>query len=192
MKRSELLPLHEQLCQDARDLMKAKNQDYASDDSDPFSNLTACQTLGVDPVIGVLIRIGDKFARIKSFIEKGELQVKDESVRDSILDSINYLVLAAGMIQDRSLSPEKEEPEFSEHTLLSGEPFLGDVWSGVGTPHWVGPSIIPNVDVRFIHDEATRILEVLKLRAETDKLVKQYGLDVIKEALEKHHGSSNG
>jgi hypothetical protein len=43
----------------------------------------------------------DKLARINSFSQKGELQVKDESVEDTLLDLANYAILLAGYIRSK-------------------------------------------------------------------------------------------
>jgi len=40
-------------------------------------------------------------SRLSSFIEAGTLQVKDESVEDTILDIINYAVLFQSFLQEK-------------------------------------------------------------------------------------------
>lgn len=98
MNRKELFKLHTDTCKQAYDLMHAKNRDYAHQDGSPFHNLRACKTVGVNPLSGVLVRCVDKFSRITTFIENGKLLVSDESVDDSIVDVINYMVILRGMI----------------------------------------------------------------------------------------------
>lgn len=44
----------------------------------------------------------DKMKRIASFAEKGELQVKDESVTDTLKDLANYSCLLAGYLKSKS------------------------------------------------------------------------------------------
>ena len=100
MTREELLILHEDLTFDARELMSAKNKDYSGATGGVFANFKACEYLGVDPITGILMRITDKLSRISSFVERGELKVKGESVDDSVLDIINYAVLVAGMVKE--------------------------------------------------------------------------------------------
>lgn len=46
--------------------------------------------------MGILVRLGDKFARLQSFTENGKFFVEDEGVQDTIKDIINYAVLFAG------------------------------------------------------------------------------------------------
>ena len=93
MTREDLRLLHEALCEEARQLMKAKNHDYACTE-DPFRNF---RTYGA---LGILVRLSDKEARLRSFIENGKLEVTNESVRDTILDLINYAVLFHGYLLD--------------------------------------------------------------------------------------------
>ena len=60
-----------------------KGHDY-SGTADTLNNL---REFGA---FGVLVRIGDKFKRLKHFYEQGELAVKDESIEDTMKDFINY------------------------------------------------------------------------------------------------------
>lgn len=40
-----------------------------------------------------LLRLTDKMERLENIYEKGEIQVKDESVEDTLLDLANYAVM---------------------------------------------------------------------------------------------------
>ena len=101
MTRKELLDLHSALTAKAKELMEAKNSDYASD-SDPFRNFEMFGELGI------LVRMSDKLARLRSFVEKGSFKVKDESVLDTVLDLINYSVLFHGYLKHKG---KLEEPK---------------------------------------------------------------------------------
>jgi hypothetical protein len=43
---------------------------------------------------GIIVRIGDKYHRVKNFCKKAVLKVKDESVEDTLYDLITYAALA--------------------------------------------------------------------------------------------------
>lgn len=101
MNRKELMILHATLCHEAIDLMQKKNADYGGD-VDPFANFRGSAPLGVHPVLGILVRMGDKMQRLRSFVSKGKLEVSDETWRDSIVDIMNYSVLAAGMLTEEA------------------------------------------------------------------------------------------
>jgi hypothetical protein len=100
MTIDELMTLHESTCQEARDIMRAKNHDYTSGSKDPFANFRASEAMGVAPIVGILVRSIDKFQRIRSFVEQGELKVAGEPVDDAIRDVINYMILARGLAKD--------------------------------------------------------------------------------------------
>lgn len=91
-----LLQLHDEMCRRAREIMRKKNSDYGARD-DPFSNFHSFGALGI------LVRLSDKMARIRTFLEKAargeELAVSDESWDDTVLDAINYLILFAGYVR---------------------------------------------------------------------------------------------
>ena len=69
-----------------------KNHDYASDD-DPLSNLKRAEKIGLEPWIGALVRMQDKMDRIEEFAKKKTLLVKDESVKDTLIDLAVYSLL---------------------------------------------------------------------------------------------------
>lgn len=102
MNRQELFNLHEEITKKAFEILKAKNNDYANEDSDPFANFKGSETFGIHPIIGILLRTQDKMKRIETFTKTGSLKVKSESVEDAVLDSINYMVLILGMIREEA------------------------------------------------------------------------------------------
>lgn len=101
--KEELLALHDQLTIKAHDLMIKKNQDYTGGTDDPFANFRGSTTLGVEPEIGLMIRMTDKMQRVKSFVAHGELAVAEEGIMDIGADLINYAVLLTGMLLEREV-----------------------------------------------------------------------------------------
>ncbi len=101
-----LLDTHDDLCSAAKAIMQKKNHDYTDGSVDPFANFRASTTLDVRPEIGILMRMQDKMQRIKTFINKGTLQVNGESAEDALRDLINYTVLLAGLIEEARLKGE--------------------------------------------------------------------------------------
>ena len=51
---------------------------------------------------GFLVRMTDKLSRLSTFAVSGDLKVKDESVKDTILDLINYSVLFIAYLNQES------------------------------------------------------------------------------------------
>lgn len=93
MNRDDLFMLHDQLTRRARILMETKNRDYGEND-DPFRNFRRWGLLGI------IVRLGDKLARLETYVDRGDLKVVDEQVRDTVLDIINYAVLFEGYNAD--------------------------------------------------------------------------------------------
>ena len=91
--RDHLVEIHEQITENALQTMQKKNMDYAHD-SDVFRNF---RFFGL---LGVLVRMSDKLARLRTFEERGTFSVADESVRDTIEDLINYAVIFYAMTQE--------------------------------------------------------------------------------------------
>lgn len=68
-------------------LLRAKGHDYAGEE-----NILGCfEDFGWQ---GIVVRIGDKYHRLKNFCRQKELSVKDETVEDTLKDLINYGLLA--------------------------------------------------------------------------------------------------
>jgi hypothetical protein len=99
-----LFDKHMELTNKARKLMANKNHDYRGGSGDPYANFRSAPQLGITPVQGILLRMNDKMMRVKTFDEKGELQVKDEGLEDALIDIINYAVLIGGLIQEEKHS----------------------------------------------------------------------------------------
>ena len=63
---------------------KKKNADYGNSFDDLFDEFG---------MTSALIRMKDKYNRLKSITEKKDIQVKDESIEDTLLDLANYCIL---------------------------------------------------------------------------------------------------
>lgn len=74
----------EKLMAEMLEIYKAKNKDYGDSFSESFEELG---------LIAPIVRMNDKMNRIKSLTKKGDRQVKDESLRDSLMDLANYALM---------------------------------------------------------------------------------------------------
>ena len=112
MTRDELYALHTRTALEALGVMRKKNIDYASE-ADPFRNF---RTFGL---LGIVVRMSDKIARLHSLVERGveNNAVKDESYTDTLLDLINYAVIFKGLASESAASP-----------LTAVQPPSGEVW----------------------------------------------------------------
>lgn len=57
--------------------------------------------------IAALTRISDKFNRIENLILNGNAQVKDESLKDTLLDLANYAIMTVMAIEDNDFENVK-------------------------------------------------------------------------------------
>ncbi len=86
------------------DLMRSKSNDYA-EGGDAFLNFkTAAQIAGISPEQTLLTLLGMKMSRLTQLISKGK-KAKNESVEDTMLDIINYVVLLRGMMHEQENPP---------------------------------------------------------------------------------------
>ena len=74
----------EDIVSEMSEIHKRKNADYGNNFHKRYKKygfLTA------------LLRLTDKMERLENIYEKGEIQVKDESVEDTLIDLANYAVM---------------------------------------------------------------------------------------------------
>ena len=90
MKQSERFY---ELLEDMKRTHDAKRHDYASTE-DVFANFRHCEIAGIPAWKGVAVRMSDKFSRFMGFARKERLEVKDESIKDTLVDMANYALIA--------------------------------------------------------------------------------------------------
>ena len=88
---------------EALELFKKKNQDYG----DAFANYGT---------IGVLVRMGDKIARLQSITQKSVSLVNTESLKDTLIDLHNYSAMAIMLLD------EVEEIDLKDENLSQPPP----------------------------------------------------------------------
>lgn len=100
------------------ELMRRKSNDYA-EGGDAFLNFkTAAQIAGISPEQTLLTLLGMKMSRLTQLISKGK-KAKNESVEDTMLDIINYVVLLRGMMHEQENPPTNAPVTPSEPGLGS-------------------------------------------------------------------------
>lgn len=91
---------HKELCGYLTDTYKKKNADYGNSFGDMFSELG---------IITAVTRIGDKYNRIKNLVKNPTINVKDESVIDTLLDMANYCVMTVIEIENQTTANAANE-----------------------------------------------------------------------------------
>ena len=102
MSKEEWFKFQEKFFTEIIELGKKKNADYTSKDDTPFANFELVEKFGIAKTEqGFLTRMIDKMQRVKSFVNNGELQVKEESVNDALMDLAGYCSLFAGYLESK-------------------------------------------------------------------------------------------
>ena len=112
--RDEWLKFQAQVFKEIKEVTRRKNEDYCPD-ANPFANFLSSQEFGVDPIIGIALRMSDKFQRLKTFCQNGTLSVatKGDHIEDVFLDLIGYSSLALGL-----LAAKRQKQEGVENIVL--------------------------------------------------------------------------
>lgn len=76
-------------------LYAAKNHDYG----DSFT-----EQMNEDGLIYLKGKLGDKYNRLKSFVHKNELHVKQESIEDTLIDIACYAVMGLCWLKNNSIN----------------------------------------------------------------------------------------
>jgi hypothetical protein len=100
-------PRFNELLIELSELHARKNSDYSGDN--PLANLKECENYGVPAWKGVLIRLSDKYSRIKSIVKKGSVSVKDESLIDTLRDQAVYSLLAIILMEEDQIGTPTAE-----------------------------------------------------------------------------------
>lgn len=112
-----------------RDLNRRKSAGYAGQDNpDPWSNFRLSQSLGIEPYLGVLVRMSDKFARICSLVQNPLNDRVSESLTDNLRDLAAYALIAKILIEEFS---DSNEADISIVTIT-------DVFAAIGNVETVG------------------------------------------------------
>lgn len=94
-------PRFYEILESLMDLHSAKNHDYSGGKgSSPLSNLKECEDMGIPSWIGVGVRLSDKWSRFKNFCKNRRLEVKDESIKETLMDMAVYSVLAIILLEE--------------------------------------------------------------------------------------------
>jgi hypothetical protein len=93
MTHAELLAKFDEKVLQMRRILETKGQDYSPAD-DALCNFTDFGWRGI------VVRLGDKYQRLKNFAKFTLCQPNHESVEDTLLDNANYSILALIVKED--------------------------------------------------------------------------------------------
>ena len=121
-KRNPGSPRFLELLGDMRRTHIAKNAGYAgADNPDFFANFRDCEGINIPAFMGCLVRMGDKWSRIKSLARDPSNERVGEAITDTLIDLANYSLIAICLYEEQCRAAEKPaESEFQG--ILSGMP----------------------------------------------------------------------
>jgi hypothetical protein len=109
MQQQEFFDLYDDVVDKCRSTVERKNHDYTGGDADALANFKLCENQGLcNPKVALLVRISDKMQRLTTFVNQGELKVNNESAKDAIEDSINYLIFLYALLEEESQEADRE------------------------------------------------------------------------------------
>lgn len=88
------------LLDELRSMHVTKSADYGTTE-DCYANYRKTASLGINPSMGILIRMADKWSRIETWANGGTL--KNEGVKDSLMDLASYALCAVVMIEEEAV-----------------------------------------------------------------------------------------
>lgn len=118
--------IYRKLLDDAWDLHIRKNAGYAgADNPDPWANFRMAEDFGISAFEGCLVRMTDKYARIRSLRKNPDNDQVNESIRDTLQDLAAYALIAICLL-DEEKNTAVLEPFNSEYSQR--------VWGTYSTP----------------------------------------------------------
>ena len=114
MKSNELVKKHGEICILLNEVYEKKNKDYGNSFEETYKRLG---------IISAVTRIADKMSRLESLATKPEEErlVKDESIKDTVLDMANYCIMLA-----MELERESDERKAMIDSNIPSYPFQGE------------------------------------------------------------------
>lgn len=121
----------ELIFRESLDTYKAKNADYG----DSFSK--SYQEFGLTAPI---VRMSDKLERLKS-LSKAEARVKDESIKDTLIDLGNYAFMTALELEEESLESSNKKCDDKSDYFKKIINYLEEREGGYVQQHFIDPKL---------------------------------------------------
>tara|TARA_B100000925_G_scaffold55746_1_gene36624 strand:+ start:143 stop:520 length:378 start_codon:yes stop_codon:yes gene_type:complete len=91
-----------------KNLHDAKKHDYGAKE-DIFANFRLSALTGISPWKGSVVRMGDKYSRICSFIKNGDFKFKEENIKDTLLDMAIYSLITIVLYEQEMFETHMEQ-----------------------------------------------------------------------------------
>lgn len=108
-----------ELTEKMKDIHIRKNAGYAGDCPDAFKNFRESEDFEVSAFKGCMVRMSDKWSRIKSLSKNPENDMVGESIKDTLIDLANYSIIAYCLYEEEEA--EKIRKESVDENIISTE-----------------------------------------------------------------------
>jgi hypothetical protein len=105
-------PRFYELLKEIEELHSKKNHDYSGDN--PLANLKMSEEIGIPAWKSVIVRMMDKWSRIKNFVNQETMKTKEESFIDTLKDNAVYSLLAVILWEEQHKTPVENAFEIWE------------------------------------------------------------------------------
>jgi hypothetical protein len=92
-----------------KDIHIRKNAGYAGDCPDAFKNFRESEDFEVSAFKGCMVRMSDKWSRIKSLSKNPKNDMVGESIKDTLIDLANYSIIAYCLYEEEEAMLEKQK-----------------------------------------------------------------------------------
>ena len=88
---------YKQILAEMEKIFEAKSRDYSG--QEPMKDLKEVADLGIEPWVGVVVRMVHKFGRLKQ-LTKDNNPACQESIRDTLIDIANYSIITIMLYEE--------------------------------------------------------------------------------------------
>lgn len=90
------------LLEEMKNLHINKSAGYSGNSPDAWANFRLSKEFGISPLLGCLVRMGDKFIRIQNLIKNPKNDKVNESIIDTLMDLSSYALIAVCLILEEN------------------------------------------------------------------------------------------
>lgn len=147
-------PKYLQLLEDMKNLHIKKNAGYSGDSPDRWDNFRESEGFGVTSILGVLVRMGDKWIRIKNLIKNPSNEKVGEAITDTLMDLASYALICICLMNEKSSKVENPPTPIHKNYIVEimykrpgtwyEDPDLPTIWN-VEVPEMGEPSQPPEL-----------------------------------------------
>jgi len=103
-----------ELTEKMKDIHIRKNAGYAGDCPDAFKNFRESEDFGIPAFKGCMVRMSDKWSRIKNLTKNPDNDMVGESIKDTLIDLSNYCIIAYCLYEEEEAIKEKKTTVIAE------------------------------------------------------------------------------